>query len=506
MRIIYIPIDERPCNTLVVERIADTATDVDLLLPPKSLFGYKKEPADNEGIWNWIKNTASDTDAMILSIDMLVYGGLLPSRIHYLKEETAVKWIERLRSFRELYPELPIYASSMIMRTPKYSSSDEEPAYYEEWGREIFMQAYLKDKQNIGELTNDEIVELNAIKQNLPAHYLKDYENRRSFNKKVNQFMLDLVNEGVINFLAIPQDDSAEYGYTARDQAAVIGKRDQLRLYSNVHIYPGADEVGATLLTRIYNTFHQQCPNIYTIWSSTLGPQIIPMYEDRPFAESLKAHILASGCQLAAHAEEADLILAYNTPGQVMQEAWNQSKKDITYSSFRNIFHFVNQIDVHVKQGRKVMVADSAYANGGDSQLITLLDEAGVLDQLLSYKGWNTNCNTLGTTIAQGVLGLNGEQNVIQQNVIYHILDDYFYQAEIRMEMTRDFLETYHLTYFDLKDKADLVSKERDKRLWRRYNNFLMHSFNDFEIENLQTYAPWNRMFECGLELKIKTI
>lgn len=506
MKIIYIPIDERPCNTLVVERIADTATDVDLLLPPKSLFGYKKEPADNEGIWNWVKNRASDAEAMILSIDMLLYGGLLPSRIHYLKEETAVKWIERLRSFRELYPELPIYASSMIMRTPKYSSSDEEPTYYEEWGREIFMQAYLKDKQKISALTNDEAVELDTIKQNLPVHYLKDYEKRRSFNMKVNQSVLDLVNEGVINFLAIPQDDSAEYGYTARDQAAVIAKRDQLRLYNNVHIYPGADEVGATLLTRIYNTFHQKCPKVYTIWSSILGPQIIPMYEDRPFAESLKAHILASGCQLVAQAEDADLILAYNTPGQVMQESWDQNKKDITYSSFRNIFHFVKRIDSYVKQGRRVMVADSAYANGGDSQLISLLDEAEILDKLLSYKGWNTNCNTLGTTIAQGVLGLNGEQNVIQQNLMYHILDDYFYQAEIRMEMTRDFLEAYNLTYFDLKDKAELVSKERDKRLWKRYNNFLMHSFRDFEIEKLQTYAPWNRMFECGIELKIKTI
>ncbi|WP_067727651.1 DUF4127 family protein [Oceanobacillus damuensis] len=506
MKIIYIPIDERPCNTHVVERIAATAEDIDLLLPSKNLFGFKKNPADTEGIWQWIKHEASEADALILSVDMLVYGGLLPSRMHYLLEETADKWIERLRDFHQEYPDLPIYASNMIMRTPKYSSSDEEPMYYEEWGREIFLHAYLEDKQNVNGLTDDEAAELKAIQQKLPKQYVEDYEKRRSFNIKVNQSVLELVQEGVINFLAIPQDDSSEYGYTARDQSVVVAKREQLRLYNNVHIYPGADEVGATLLARIYNTLHQKRPRIYTFWSSTFGPQIIPMYEDRPFAESLKAHVLASGCQLVDRAEEADIILAYNTPGRLMQEAWDQSKKDITYSSFRNLLHFVDQIASYVKQGKKVIVADSAYANGGDSQLITLLDEAGILDKLLSYKGWNTNCNTLGTTIAQGVMGMDGEQAVIQQNLIYHLLDDYFYQTEIRMEMLEDFVVKHGLSYFDLKDKANLVNEERDKRLRRRYSELIMNSFKGFEIEKIQTYAPWNRMFECGIELKTKTI
>lgn len=505
MRIIYTPIDERPCNTHVVERIAATAKDIDLLLPPKTLFGFKKQPADTDGMWQWIQRAAPEVDAIILSIDMLVYGGLLPSRIHYLSEGAVEKWVERLRNFHQQYPALPIYASNMIMRTPKYSSSDEEPTYYEEWGREIFLHAYLEDKQNVSGLTDDETAELIAIQQKLPKQYVEDYENRRSFNLQINQSMLDLVKDGVISFLAIPQDDSAEYGYTARDQAIVVAKREQLRLYHNVHIYPGADEVGATLLTRIYNTYHQKRPRIYPIWSSILGPQIIPMYEDRPFAESLKAHVLASGCQLVDQAEEADIILAYNTPGRVMQEAWDQGKKDITYSNFRNLLHFVDQIASYVKEGKKVVVADSAYANGGDSQLITLLDESGILDKLLSYKGWNTNCNTLGTTIAQGVIGMAGDQTVIQQNLIYHLLDDYFYQAEIRMEMLADFLAAHHLSYFDLKDKANLVNEERNKRLWRRYNDLLMNSFKGLKIEMLKTYAPWNRMFECGIELETKT-
>ncbi|MCM3601710.1 DUF4127 family protein [Robertmurraya korlensis] len=499
MRLVYLPIDERPCNIKYVQMIANSSSDINLVIPEMELLGDKKIAADTERLWNWIKDKAKMADALILSIDMLIFGGLLPSRLHYLKEENVAFWKGRLRSLRQENPKLPIYASNLIMRTPKYSSNDEEPDYYGDWGHELFLRSYLLDKQNRETLTSEETAQLKEIITRLPKEYIDDYEQRRKFNSHINLQMLELVHEGVLNFLAIPQDDSAEYGYTAMDQMIVVKKREQLRLYKNIHMYPGADEVGATLLARAYNEFKQQSPKVYPIWSSTLGPQIIPMYEDRPFAESLKAHILASGCQLTSNEEDADLILAYNTPGRVMQESWDQHKKDITYTSFRNILTFVDEITSYVQSGKNVIVADSAYANGGDLELVTLLDEEKVLDRILSYKGWNTNCNTLGTTISQGVVALNGKEDIIKENIIYHLLDDYFYQAEIRMQMTADFLPDKGLTYFDLKEAADEVIKERNKRMLNRYKETILHTFKDIELKEVQTFAPWNRMFECGL-------
>ncbi|MCL6573812.1 MAG: DUF4127 family protein, partial [Bacillus sp. (in: Bacteria)] len=411
--------------------------------------------------------------------------------------------IGRLRSLRNSHPELPIYASNLIMRTPKYSSSDEEPDYYEYWGRELFLRAYLLDKQKRETLSVEESEQFQDIISRLPEEYIEDYETRRNFNSRINIQMLDLVKDGVLTFLSMPQDDSAEYGYTAIDQKKVVAKRDQLRLQQKVHMYPGADEVGSTLLARVYNELKGQRPTIYPFWSSTLGPQLIPMYEDRPYFESLKAHVLAAGCQLVEHAKEADLILAYNTPGRVMQESWDQQRKDITYTSFRNLLTFVDQIKTFVQSGNKVMVADSAFANGGDGELIKLLDGEVILDQLISYKGWNTNCNTLGTTICQGVLGVAGKPDVIKENLIYHLLDDYFYQAEIRMDLVADFLPAYCLTYFDLKESVERVNQERDTRLLKRYNEMILYSFKDIELEEIKSFAPWNRMFECGLSLQL---
>ncbi|MEE6450807.1 DUF4127 family protein [Gottfriedia acidiceleris] len=505
MKIAYIPIDERPCNVSYVQKIASSSTDVELIMPNLELLGNKKESGDTEGLWTWVKGISSEVDAIILSIDMLIYGGLLPSRLHYLEENIRVVWAERLRALRRDYPKLEIYASNLIMRTPKYSSSDEEPEYYEHWGREIFLRAYLIDKQKREELSQDEQKQLNNMIEILPEEYIKDYETRRQFNLAINLQMLELVHEGVLTFLSIPQDDSAEFGYTAMDQSCVVRKREELRLYSKVHMYPGADEVGATLLSRAYNAWKNLRPKIFPVWSSTLGPQLIPMYEDRPFAESLKAHILASGCQLVDTAESADLILAYNTPGRVMQESWEQNTKDITYTSFRNMLSFVDKIKSFILSGKKVILADSAFANGGDRELITLLDEEKILDKLVSYKGWNTNCNSLGTTICQGVLGMEGDPLIIKKNLIYHLLDDYFYQAEIRMEMVADFLPKYNLSYFDISRLAHLVNQERDKRLLNRFNNLILFSFKNIKVENIATYAPWNRMFECGIVINYKT-
>lgn len=503
MRIAYVPIDERPCNTSIVESIARSAKELELIMLPKEFFGLKKRPADTENAWEWLNKVGKNLDALILSIDMLLYGGLIPSRLHHLKQERGTAFVNRLRTFHQTHPNVPIYGAISIMRTPKYSSNDEEPDYYQEWGREIFLRSYLIDKQNREKLTREEEETLTRIQMKLPQTYIDDYEIRRSFNLSIHTEMLDLVNEGVITFLAIPQDDSAEYGYTAMDQKVIVTKRESLRLHNKVQMYPGSDEVGATLLARVVNDLKKMRPKIYPIWSSTLGPQLIPMYEDRPFFESLKAHVYAAGCRLVADPKEADLILAYNTPGKVMQESWEQPNKDITYTSFRNLLVFVDEIKKFLQIGKPVIVADSAYANGGDLELISLLDEEGILDQLLSYKGWNTNCNTLGSTVAQGVLGLFGQPEIILENLIYHLFDDCFYQTIVRMEIVDDFLPKYKLSYFDLKENAELVNLERNKRLIECYKNFIQKCFASVKVREVHTYAPWNRMFECGIKIEL---
>lgn len=496
MKIVYVPIDERPCNVDVVQRIVGVTDEVTLLTPPDHLYGYKKEAADQLGMREWVQRV-NDCDALVLSADMLCYGGLLPSRLHHMTDmdrDTFIEWIRTLRSETKA----PLYVATMIMRTPKYSSDDEEPDYYGQFGAEIYRRAWLQDRDERDGLTMEEQDELANLNELIPTEYVVDYETRRAFNRSINEAMIQLVEEGVIKRLFIPQDDSAEYGYTSIDQTAVLQHIQERRVFTNVHMYPGADEVGATMVARAFLDKRGTKPRVYPIWSSVLGPTLIPMYEDRPFIESMYAHLDAIGLHLVETMEEADLVLAYNVPGRTMQESWDQDERDVTYTSFRHMRQFVTKIESALTQGKRVIVADSAYANGGDQELIMWLDELNLLEQLDSYKGWNTNGNTLGTTLAQGVFAQVGKRERIRENVLYHVLDDFVYQAKVRMKMTDVVLPKYGASYFDLGGHAVAISQERDRMMTEVARHVLRHSFQ--ESWTFNTSAPWNRMFECRLE------
>lgn len=501
MRIVYIPLDERPCNTDVVYQIVATNNEIKLLVPDKEYLGYKKNGANTKKLWEWLHKIEA-VDGIILSTEMMLYGGLIPSRVHNLTEETVQVFEENLRKLKR-NSTAKIYASSVIMRTPQYNSSDEEPDYYEKYGYAIFRSAYLTDKNNRVGASEEELKELDIIKETLPRQYKEDYEERRQFNSSVNKRMLKMLKEEVVDFLVIPQDDSSEFGYTAQDQSSVREIIEELELEENVHMYPGSDEVGATLVTRLYHDSKKIKPRVFVEWSSTLGAQLIPLYEDRPFNETLKRHVRAIGARLTQDSNQADIILAYNVPGKVMQESWDQfTQMDQSYESFRDIHTFGDEIENHLVTGKKVAIVDAAYANGGDYSLIKLLDRRNLIDKLVSYKGWNTNANSLGTTLSQGFLAQKEKWSQVQKNLHYHLLDDFIYQAVVRRKLVNEDLERLGLTYFDTKSQREKMDQLRNKYLRETYKSMLVNFSKEIALEKVQSYSPWHRMFELGLQIE----
>lgn len=504
-KVIYIPLDERPCNYSYPTLIGKMASDLEIVIPPREILSNKKEEANVDKIWSWIFQNIEGSNQAIFSLEMLIYGGLLPSRLHNLSVTELERRLLRLKELKEQNRELKLYVSNLIMRTPRYSSSDEEPDYYEEWGKEIFTIEYLRDKKERVGLTEKEIEELKKIEGVLPKEHLADYSERREKNLHITKKVLEYIKEGVIDFLVIPQDDSSEFGFTAKDQKEIYKIIEKERLQMKVYVYPGADEVGCTLLSRVYNNLKGKKLKIYPYFSSEIGKKIIPLYEDRPLIESLKSHILATNSILVNSYQEADFILAVNTPGKFMQEAWENENKDITYSSFRNMREFISKINFFIEEGKKVVIADSAFSNGGETELITLLDEEKILDKIKGYSGWNTNCNTLGTALSTGVFSYySNDEEVIEENKLVHLLEDWAYQSIVRKKINDLFLPKYDLNYFDLKDKQMLVTNEILKNLLEIYKENIRNSFKDINIEEIKIFSPWNRMFEIGIELKIK--
>ncbi|WEM43199.1 DUF4127 family protein [Photobacterium sp. DA100] len=500
MKTLFIPLDERPCNKLYPEYIAKTA-DIELVNVPDSLLSNKKRPANTEQLWQYVFANMAGVDAVILSVEMMMYGGLIPSRLHALEDSDKQTFVANLRRLRAQNPETKIYAYNCIMRCPSYSSSDEEPEYYDDFGAEIFKRKYLQDKQQRHGLEGDELVQLGELADSVPQFVLADFEGRRAFNSSVNMAVAELVKDKVINFLVIPQDDSSPYGYTALDQKKVLGYIEQQDLSFDIAIYPGADEVGVTLLGRAFNEYHGKVPKVFPFYASTLGPQTIPLYEDRPMNESVKSHIRAVGGRWCDNSQEADLVLAINSPGKIMQEAAQQSEKDLTYSSGRNLQDFALRIKDYLDAGKKVVLADSAFANGGDLELIRFLNKLGVLGQLASYKGWNTNCNTLGSTLGAGMIADIGQPAVVE-NVVYHVLEDVCYQSVVRSELLQRYFSDAAFGHTSYQPEQELQAMAYTaQRLLELYRALTADSLP--QDVALETYAPWHRTFELGIRLKV---
>jgi hypothetical protein len=134
MKTLFIPLDERPCNYIFPQLLVTHKTDVHICIPPIELLGHKKSPADTKKLSEFLISHVKDCDNLVLSIDMLLYGGLIPSRLHHLSEKEVNERLDIVHQIKNINPHIKIYAFHCIMRAPSYNSSEEEPDYYEDFG------------------------------------------------------------------------------------------------------------------------------------------------------------------------------------------------------------------------------------------------------------------------------------------------------------------------------------------------------------------------------------
>ena len=497
-KIAVLPLDERPCNYAFNQRLVK-GMPYEVKVPSLDILGDKKQKGNLTAIKKWLKDVASEVDGMVIAVDTLVYGGIVPSRLHHDDTKTLLERLNVLREIKEQYPKIKLYAYNLIMRNPKYSSSEEEPDYYETCGREIHLYGIYDHKQALGILTKEEESHFNQIKETIDHESLNDYLVRREKNIEVNIAFLDLVKEGIIEFGIVPQDDSSPYGLTATDQIKVRKHIKDNNIELTCYMYPGADEVTNTLLARMVNEYEGKKPLVYLYYASVTGGMQIPLYEDRLLNETIKYQVLAAGGMLVSSLKDADLVLLVNVPSSHMVEANNQHVASLEYDAFRNLIEYVEQANYAVELGKKVIIADVAYANGGDLNLLKLLRQKDLLMKISAYAGWNTSSNTLGTCIPQGMFDFlypNRKENLDFLGLRY--VEDFGYCSVVRSQIAKTLVMPNH--YFLLDGKRGKVVNEIKEAL----ENFIEKELNGkytFKINDI--YSPWNRMFETGLDVSV---
>mgnify|MGYP003300249399 CR=1 FL=1 len=83
-KVVLLPLDERPCNYDFVYKLFQSE-EIQLVRPEK--LGSKKKAANPDEIREFLLEECKEAYGLILSVDMLLYGGLIPSRMHHETEE-----------------------------------------------------------------------------------------------------------------------------------------------------------------------------------------------------------------------------------------------------------------------------------------------------------------------------------------------------------------------------------------------------------------------------------
>lgn len=495
-KIALIPVDARPVTYDLPKDLAKLA-GWQVLLPPKNELGFLKEPADVTKLFSWIDDVLPKVDGFIVSIDMFLYGGLVPSRINKDDIEVLRARLEKLCVIKTQHPALNIMAFSSTMRLSNSYVNQEEKEYWDKNGKEIWAYSFhLHRYKKHGESADYVIVK--EMEEKIPTHILADYVATRKKNFAINLSLIDKVEKGLLDLLIFPQDDTSEYGLNIEEQERLIAESSERGLLESIYVYPGADEVASMLTARmIYTLEEDQLPTFYPIYSGMKGALSTAMYEDRALQESVKGQIDAFGSHTVEIPSEADVVLGVNVPGRQQGDMALQLYLDGVNTNDRNIGEWVRKLRYYMDAEKAVAIADVAYANGADTVMVPHLFGRFALSELSGFAAWNTAGNTIGTVISQAALlhlakkkGLDVEKEKVRQFTIRY-LDDFVYQSNVRQIVRQEITNE--------EDAEALLEKVKDVFLQKAA---VAMKERGLVGEIVHVYLPWDRTFEIGVEVE----
>ncbi|MCX7782900.1 MAG: DUF4127 family protein [Meiothermus sp.] len=510
-RILLLPADTRPVTLELPHQLARVA-GLELRSPPLEILNKMNQPGNTAALAEWLRREAPAADAAIVTLETLTLGGMIPARRVSDSLEEVLPRLEVLRDIKLKSPHLRILAHGVIVRVAHDNDPLEEKPYYGEWGTALRKFSEWTDrlerKEAAGQDPGDAPMELDRARLHLPKEVLQDWLTTRERNHALHLAAIDLLNEGVLEHLCLTLDDTTPYGLAARDRRRLEARLDELGLWSEADIYPGADEAACTLLARALLNHAGRKTKVLVRYPSVLAEQAVMLYEDRTLGELVKAHLRAAGCVAVQTTEEADLILAVNAPAT--RQAQRQPDYETVDTAERNLPELIDRLVGDQAAGRMVAVADVAYANGAENRFVQLLLQSVNLPGLGGFAGWNTAGNSLGSAIAAGVCALFGDDPVsLAEANFSRLIDDWLYQSRVRSEVHDKLTEELGKppSPFDLGDLQWGAELALDQRLtplaYGLWQQFFAPSLPGVKLDWGRPKLAWPRLFTGVFPLRL---
>ncbi len=522
-----LPLDDRPSTLLFPQQIARIGGG-ELIVPPRGLLGKWLEPGQSGRLELWMISHCEGCERLFVSSDMLCYGGLVASRSAAVTLAEAQTRLQTLSTLHGLGQHLEVLAT--IPRLDLRTSDREAP--------------YARRLQNWAASP----AALEHPPTDVPADIVQEYLGVRQRNFAVLETLVALTGQGVIDRLIIGQDDSSRAGLHERDQHRLNDIIARSVAADRITLLSGADELAMDMVSGWLAERSNLRPRFAIAYSDDAAAEQIPPLESLPLSATVAAHLRLAGadvlapvfqiapspgkqavtqpCPTAQQPRPAEAMPAPDAPGPdgtlfiaAPQHGWQAPPPEEAAARAQQIIEHLKQL---LTRSPHLGVANAIYVNRSDPELAQDIMQQLDFWRLDGYAGWNTTSNTLGTVIAQMVAHAVADRTAASWDLsqmlesekthvaflLARLVDDYYYQAVVRQQMTplanqlsdpTDPLLN-QLGPIALQVRLDLIHWANDlftQRLAGRTVSLPGHRGEaTMQSVHVQSIQPWPRLFE----------
>ena len=457
MNIIFVPIDNRPCTMSFPTQLAEIG-GYKMKIPPENLLGVFRKPGDSNEILNWLYENTKKEDILLLSLDMIVYGGLVASRNINNSITECKKNTRKLEDFLKTKPTSKIIIFSSIMRTLPTFTNEKILLQVEK------IKKYIKKLYPIPSLSKSEFSSIlkEISKDNEMENFFSEYILCRKRNFDINLKACEWRKNNLIDRLLIGLDDVVCIGPNTleAEKIKILMKDDEKTTVCN-----GTDELAMLAEAMIIKDEFSLNPTFSIHYSSEEGALKNTIYESKPIKNVVEEYINASGCKIVKENADIDLFCKIHPNGQKETEVQHLEKKEILLKKINPSF-------------------------------------------LMSYAAWNTSGNTLGTTISHAIIRYIAKKINISNDKAHikfmfeRFLDDYIYQSIIRTKMKLKCLVKGISSLNLKKHEEEKISNNINREMKQQAEKISKIGFKNIAPKFVSAKLPWSRLFEISIKTK----
>lgn len=474
LTIALVPLDSRPCNTQYPQTLAQMA-GMRLILPDDELLDDFLTPADQEGLWQWLEQTAPKCDRIIIATNELLQGGLINSRSSD-SYANLTNDLKRLQEFCQNHPEQKITILTILPRLlPSQYDSD--------------LAGYMTELSQYGRAWDQADLNSTPLPQSeVPAEVLEKYRQVFLQSGALLDQLQQMAADGLCE-VVVGQDDGEEYCPSNILKRQILANPNE-----NITFVHGADELTMLILASFVDLPPSEVKII--IDDESAWAKYFP-YEAADLATILNEKLVLANVTISDEAQDTIFIHADST-------------------SIETAAKFITS------EGSAYLgIADIAYTNKGDKSLTDYLLSPANLSHFHAYSGWNTAGNTLGTIIAHYRLSQAFPQTkqaaeaAVEFKAI-RLSEDLVYQAlisnDLRLSLANQKLMNSSTTAFTapLEQIESILAerfapyKIRLEELFTSTQEILPQVSVDVTSAEINLTFPWNRAFEVKCESQFK--